>query len=784
MMNPIDKVLEAIEHASGHPPKQSQSGWQARCPAHDDRNPSLSISENSERGVLLHCHAGCSVEAVLQASKLQKTDLFPDSCQRKRNPQRSTKKRGSADRKPKDKKSFPTMTSAVDALTRQKGEPSHIWTYCDPVDREAGAVLRWDNSKDGKDIFPVSLTDDGWVIGAMPEPRPLYRLSSIVDADCVYVVEGEKCVDALAMLDVEVTSNSGGSNAADKTDWMPLAGKEVCILPDNDEPGRDHAEQVARILQSLTPPSQVRIVGMTELWPDVPAKGDVADWLEHFQSKDPSELRDQLDSVCQTVIPHVMERTRISCASFEPFPLDVLPDQMRKLVTDGAASIGCDPSSIALPLLTTYGAAIGNTRRLRLKNGWDVPPIIWTIVVGRSGSGKSPAWKLAMEPTEHIEKAAELRHKRDMAQYLEDREEWSEEHSRWKKDGKEGPEPPEPECPELERYSVVDTTVEGLAPLLQSNPRGLMLCRDELSGWVGSFDRYVKGGAGADASHWLSMFNGTSLRIDRKTGEPRTIYVRSAAINICGGIQPGILRTAFGSEHRENGLFYRFLTAWPPHKARKWSEREISGTTVDAVADALKTLYGLDFAMDRFQQQTPKILALEPNAKQAFVAFFNEHGEEQQGLDDDLASAWSKLEEYAARLAMVLHYAAWAEDPNSVSDRLGLPAMEGGIRLVRWFGNETRRIHRMLASDEETQARESLVEWINRKDGEVTTRETLTGQRQFATAEEAESALNELVEYDYGEWLPCPSGRQGGRPTRKFQLYPTEQVCRTIENLD
>ena len=188
--------------------------------------------------------------------------------------------------------------------------------------------------------------------------------------------------------------------------------------------------------------------------------------------------------------------------------------------------------------------------------------------------------------------------------------------------------------------------------------------------------------------------------------------------------------------------------------------------------------------MDRFQQQTPKILALEPNAKQAFVAFFNEHGKEQQGLDDDLASAWSKLEEYAARLAMVLHYAAWAEDPNSVSDRLGLPAMEGGIRLVRWFGNETRRIHRMLASDEETQARESLVEWINRKDGEVTTRETLTGQRQFATAEEAESALNELVEHDYGEWLPCPSGRQGGRPTRKFQLYPTEQVCRTIENLD
>ena len=523
---------------------------------------------------------------------------------------------------------------------------------------------------------------------------------------------------------------------------------------------------------------------MTELWAEVPEKGDVADWLEHSPSVDRSELRKRLDSVCQAAIPRVVERTRIPCESFEPFPLDVLPNRLQKLVADGAASIGCNVANIALPLLTAYGAAIGNTRRLRLKDGWDVPPIIWSIVVGKSGSGKSPAWKVAMQPTARIEKTAELRHNREVAQWIDDCEGWSKEHSQWKQDGKEGPEPQEPERPELERYTVVDTTVEGLAPILQSNPRGLLLCRDELSGWVGSFDRYAKGGVGADASHWLSMFNGTSLRIDRKTGEPRTIFVPSAAINICGGIQPGILRAAFGSEHRENGLFYRFLTAWPPHNARKWNEHEIAGATVDAVADALEMLYALEFDIDRFQQQTPRILTLEPKAKHAFVDFFNEHGEEQQGLADDLASAWSKLEEYAARLAMVLHFAAWAEDPNSVSDRLGLPAMEGGIRLVRWFGNETRRIHRMLASDEETQTRESFVEWIARKGGAVTVREVQTGNRRFGTADDAEDALNELNEKGYGEWEDIPSGPQGGRPTRTFRLYPTESVCKTIANSD
>ncbi|MGZ0168181.1 MAG: DUF3987 domain-containing protein, partial [Planctomycetales bacterium] len=605
------------------------------------------------------------------------------------------------------------------------------------------------------------------------EPRPVYRLPSVVDAERVFVVEGEKCADALVSLDVVATTSSGGSNAAGRTDWSPLSGKEVCILPDNDGPGHDYAEQVAEILQTLTLPSQVRIVGMTDLWPEVPEKGDVADWLAHFQSKTTTELREQLDNVCLATEPRVIERTRTPTERFEPFPLEVLPDQMRKLVADGAASIGCDVASIALPLLTAYGAAIGNTRRLRLKKGWDVPPIIWSIVVGRSGSGKSPGWKVAIQPTEIMEKGAERRHKGELARWIEECEEYSQEHSSWKKEEKGSPEPQEPERPELERYTVVDTTVEGLVPLLQANPRGLLLSRDELSGWVSSFDRYAKGGGGADASHWLSMFDGTSLRIDRKTGEPRTIFVPTAAINICGGIQPAVLRTSFGSEHRENGLLYRFLVAWPPHNARRWSEREISSTTVHAVADSLARLYGLDFEMDSFQQPTPGILTLAPDAKQSFIQFVNEHGEEQQGLPDDLASTWSKLESYAARLAMVLHFAAWAEDAASVSEQLSLSSMEGGIRLARWFGNESRRIHRMLASGEETIIRESLVEWITCRGGEVTVRETQTGNRRFDTAGDAEEALNDLKEKGYGDWIDVPSGPNGGRPSRKFRLYPT-----------
>lgn len=55
--------------------RRNGSGWMARCPAHEDRNPSLSITERDGR-VLLHCHAGCTVEAVCAALKIEMRDLF------------------------------------------------------------------------------------------------------------------------------------------------------------------------------------------------------------------------------------------------------------------------------------------------------------------------------------------------------------------------------------------------------------------------------------------------------------------------------------------------------------------------------------------------------------------------------------------------------------------------------------------------------------------------------------------------------------------------------------
>jgi putative DNA primase/helicase len=76
--SPVARVLDALERM-GCSPRKTAGGWQARCPAHDDLRPSLSLNEGRDGRALLKCWAGCETNAVLQALGLRWTDLFPSN---------------------------------------------------------------------------------------------------------------------------------------------------------------------------------------------------------------------------------------------------------------------------------------------------------------------------------------------------------------------------------------------------------------------------------------------------------------------------------------------------------------------------------------------------------------------------------------------------------------------------------------------------------------------------------------------------------------------------------
>ncbi|MBI5758810.1 MAG: DUF3987 domain-containing protein [Planctomycetales bacterium] len=749
-------------------------GWKACCPAHEDHNPSLSITEASDR-VLIRCFAGCSPQAVVEAVGMSMSDLFIDTRNAKPAKVTTTKAKG---------KTFATPEAAITELSRKLGTPTAQWTYHDDHGQPVGVVVRWDTLT-GKEIRPVAKIGDGWIIGAMPEPRRLYglpELRKLPPGSRVYVVEGEKCVEALRAIGLVATTSAGGSNAAKLTDWSPLGGHEIIIIPDHDASGEKYQDVVIAILSRLSPSATAKIIEL----PGLPEAGDVVDWMDAHDGAEPDALRAQLELMADEAPTVEPTRLEPAVAAYEPFPVETLPQSVCRFVVDAAQAIGCDLAYIALPLLTVFAAAIGNSRRIMLKRGWTEPAILWTVCVGESGNGKTPGFKLVMCPVRERQKKALDRYREAMEQHERKLAEWDRDFAEWKRKKKEdaGEPPPKPEPPIAERCIVSDTTVQALAPLLLENPRGLLLACDELASWFGSFDKFSKGKSGADASHWLSMHAAESIVVDRKTGIPRTIFVPLAAMCVSGGIQPGILHRAWGTEHRESGLAARLLLAYPPRKPKQWTEADIAPEREEEFKRLLDRLYELQPTQNEDGELRPVLLKLTPEAKREWIAFYNEHNQEHAELSGDLSAAWSKLEGYAARLALVIHCIRWATDDPTLNsaDVVDATSIAAGVKLSRWFGREARRVYATLGESDDDREQRQLAEWVVRKGGAVSIPEVQRGHRRFKTSEEAEAALQGLVDAGFGVWQDVTTSPKGGRPSREFRLTQNVYVYETPQN--
>ena len=322
---PIELVLSKLPDV-----KRAGKSWSARCPAHDDRRPSLSIAEGDDGRALVRCHAGCSVGAICAALGLRVSDLMPhDPVDVDRNRPRPGKTGIVSTRAPGNasQRTFPTAREAVADLEHRHGRRSAIWTYHDAHGEPVGLVVRWD-TPDGKQIRPVARHGADWIIGGMPEPRPLYRLPDLADAKRVYVCEGEKCVEAARSIGLTATTSPHGSKSTNKADWGPLAGREVIVLPDNDLAGQAYAKAVAAILGHLTPAPVVKRVDL----PNLPKGGDIVEWIDaHGDAAEPNELRGQLETLADAAEPILPDATRAATAPVLVKLADVSPKPIRWL---------------------------------------------------------------------------------------------------------------------------------------------------------------------------------------------------------------------------------------------------------------------------------------------------------------------------------------------------------------------------------------------------------------------------------------------------------------------
>ncbi len=315
---PIELVIARLEQVGGAPRPQPSGGWMARCPAHDDQTPSLSISESDDGKVLLHCHAGCKVAMIVTALSLTIKDLFPPKKAKKQS--RLVAAYGYTDEKATllyekvryEPKSF--------SQRRPDGQGGWIWNL--------GAG--WYTSSNGAWTAIAGATNPKqqptdtavW----FPEVRKvLYRLPGVINAVSqklpVYFVEGEKDVENLVNLGFTATTNQCGAGEA----WDPaygacLKGASVVIIPDDDPPGLEHAEKYATALSGIA--AEVKLVRL----PNLPTGGkDVSDWIAAGHTKM------ELEVLVAATQPYVPPGT--------PVIMDSGPDEIRRplcLVRDHA----------------------------------------------------------------------------------------------------------------------------------------------------------------------------------------------------------------------------------------------------------------------------------------------------------------------------------------------------------------------------------------------------------------------------------------------------------------
>ena len=495
-------------------------------------------------------------------------------------------------------------------------------------------------------------------------------------------------------------------------------------------------------------------------------------------------MRDDNDRLREGTLPDnafadavPIEETAVESESgvlqYRPFPVEALPEPVCSFVAEASGAIGCDPAYIALGVLAGLAASIGNTRRIVLKKGWTEPSVLWAAAVGESGTWKSPALDAALAPLRRIQGKAIDEYRVERKAYEEELERYNQaKRSRRRSERDEDLTSPEPPVPW--RILCSDITVEALACLLQNAPRGLLVVRDELSGWIKGFDQYKKV-QGAEAAHYLSMHRAGDLLVDRKTNS-EIIYVRRAAVSVTGGIQPKMLTRVLGEEHLDNGLAARLLLAMPPRRPKRWTDAEVSQSTAADFGDLYTDLLELQFGVDEEGNQIPIDLGLSVSGKEAWVRFYNEHALEQIQREGDLAASFSKLEGYCARFALIVHVIrCQSGDPTlECENAVDAGSVQAGVALTRWFAHETERVYAELGIAPAPPPSSNLQEVISRHGGRISVRELMQASRRYrGSADVARGALQQLVEFGLGRWVPSSAGAVG-RPTEVFEM--TEEL--------
>jgi putative DNA primase/helicase len=469
----------------------------------------------------------------------------------------------------------------------------------------------------------------------------------------------------------------------------------------------------------------------------------------------------------------------------DAFSSEFLPAKLAPWVDDISSRMQCPPEYVAIPAVTALGMLIG--RRIGIKpqakTDWLEVPNLWGFIVGRPGVLKSPAMNEALRVLRVLESAASQEHEIELVKYNAEKRIFEIRKSAGESKAKEAIKKgatynfdpgDEPEEPPAKRYLTNDTSYESLGEILVSNPRGVLVVRDELVSLLRVLDRDDQAAA---RGFYLSAWNGTQpYTFDRILRGHR--HIEGACVSLLGTTQPGrigeYVRRVHDGGSGDDGLLQRFgLGVWPDEPPT-WRNLDVSPDS-EARTNARDLFTKFDTTEPEVwrtqQDEFDRIpfLRFDEAALGIFVEWRTDlerrlrSGELSPALEGHLA----KYRKLVPALALINHLA-------DSSGPLGETAILRACAFAEFLESHARRIYG-ASSVTERSAAKALLARIRR--GDVTEPFTARSIHRhdwsgLTVHHHLQAGIDLLVDLGHVVIQPTQSKPKGGRPTVVYIVNP------------
>ncbi len=477
-----------------------------------------------------------------------------------------------------------------------------------------------------------------------------------------------------------------------------------------------------------------------------------------------------------------------------PLPSELLPDAWRGWLTDAAHRIGCPLEFLAVGAMVAASSVLGSRVRARPKrrDNWTVCAQLWGAGIGNPSTKKTPAFTEAMRPLRVLEKRANDDYAEAMKGFEFEKEYAEAQKNNLKAEmrGKKSPRGKddlradfeniqEPTQPILRRYSTNDATTQKLGALLSENPNGLLVFRDELTGFLKSLD---EPGRGQDRAFYLEAANGgVAFTYDRV--ERGTVNIPSLTIALLGGIQPSRFEKYVHDAVNErdgnaDGLLQRFpLMVYPDFSPRfEYVDREPNAEAFESAKRAFTKLADCDFDAQEASDELGTsylFLNFDDDAQALFAEWLPATERRAASIATEnpaFAAHILKSPRTFAALALLFH----CLDRANGAEQIAI-SYDAAFRAAAWLeflDAHAQRIYGLGQAHRVTLA-ERLLERIRKgdlpRDG-FTERDVY--RRCWAGLDEPRTVRETLALLaDYG-WLCAVEKETGGRPQTVYLAHP------------